>query len=141
MVENRRFGCVAIILASIIIAAIFTALFSLFPPSVVLFSVIAILVVAIFALLATISLISLASSAQTHSLTKCTGQHASCLLIGLFGTIIASIIAIPVLILSLPISSIIALFVVIFFFSVLIISLILLLRCLIAKLYYRSCDR
>jgi len=144
MPESQRFGCTFTVLLSIIIGALITTLTVIFiPPFVAVYAVIAIFVFALLILMSALSIIQAAAGNASHALTRCAERHYVCLLIGLIGAIVTSVVAIPVLLFSFGVSiaAIAAVFFSAFFFSVSVISLIMLLLCILARLRYRNCDR
>ena len=144
MPESQRFGCTFTVLLSIIVGAAVTTLAVIFiPPFIAAYAVIAIFVFSLFVLVSALSIIQTAATNTSHALTRCAERHYTCLLIGLIGAVVTSVVAIPALLFSFGISvaSVAAIFFSAFFFSVAIISLIMLLSCILARLRYRNCDR
>ena len=138
MNETRRFSCIAAVLASIIIAAVSAAVSIIIPGFALVASVIAMLAVAVLLLIAMTWLIAFAASLNSPTLTRCADINSTCLLIGIIGTIVAGIVALPILLLSVPIVANIVFFFVVLFFSIAIISLIALLRCILSRPCYRG---
>jgi len=144
MPEPTRFGSAFTVLLSIIISAAVTTLAMIFiPPFITVYAIIAMFVFALLVLMSALSVITAAASNASHTLTRCVERHCTCLLVGLLGSIVTSVIAIPVLLFAFAFlfAPIAVIFSAVFFFSIAVISLIMLLSCILARLRYRNCDR
>ncbi|MBQ9267343.1 MAG: hypothetical protein IJ217_03590 [Clostridia bacterium] len=124
---DRLFGC---LLAAFISIFVGIAVGILFFFGVIPFAVIAVAVSIGIAILALIGLVIL-SVLDGRRGDRCVCMYGNCLLTGIFGTIVTALIALSIILTPLNIIAAIAIAIWAFFFSFLLIALIIFVRCLI----------